>query len=143
MTELIDVQRKIIILTFPPKISSKPIVCNLIRLFDLTFNILKAQITPRKEGYMTIELSGITENYNNGINYLKEHGIGISSAAQNISRNDESCMQCGMCTAICPSDTLTIDWLTRKVLFDKDRCTACGLCTRICPVRAMQIELEL
>ena len=35
------VYRKIIYLSFPPGRSSQPLVCNLARNFDLTFNILK------------------------------------------------------------------------------------------------------
>ena len=45
-------------LTFPPTISGAPLVCNLTRLFDLDFNISTAQITPRQEGFLTLELSG-------------------------------------------------------------------------------------
>ena len=43
-------------LTFPPTISGAPLVCNLTRLFDLDFNISTAQITPRQEGFLTLEL---------------------------------------------------------------------------------------
>ncbi len=142
MTEIIKAHRKIIILTFPPKISGRPMVCNLTRLFDLTFNILRANITPRREGYMALELTGSEENYHKGVSYLKEQGVQITPAAQNIFRDDESCIQCGLCTAVCPNDALYLERSTRTVLFDVERCTACGLCTRVCPVRAMCIEVE-
>lgn len=134
--------RKIIILNFPPEISGRPLICNLVRNFDLTFNILKAKITPRKEGYMTVELSGTEENYRKGIEYIKEHGVKITQAAHSVSRDEESCVHCGTCTAICPSDALHMDLATREVVFDTDRCTACGMCIRVCPVRAMRAELE-
>ncbi len=120
----------------------KPVVCNLTRLFDVTFNILKAQITPRREGYMTIELTGCEENCIKGINYLKEQGIKTSSVAQRIFRDDELCIQCGMCTAICPNESLRLDKATRLVVYDMERCTACGLCVRVCPVRAMILDVE-
>lgn len=134
--------RKNIHLIFPPDISGTPVVCNLTRLFDLSFNILKAQITPRKEGYMTLELIGSEENYNKGISYLKENHIKVSNVAQRISRDEDSCMHCGMCTAICPNSSLHNDREARVVLFDKERCTACGMCVRICPVNAMNVEVE-
>jgi len=142
MSDIVKAYRKIVILTFPPDMVDKPVVCNLTRLFEVTFNILKAQITPRKEGYMTIELTGSEESCINGIKYLKEQGIKTSNAAQKISRNDESCIHCGMCTAICSNDSLALDPKTRKIAFDMERCTACGLCVRICPVRAMNTEVE-
>jgi ferredoxin len=142
MNEIIKSYRKIIILTFPSESSNRPLVCDLARRFDLTFNILKAQITPRKEGQMTLELSGSEENYAKGIAYLKEQGLKITPAAQKISRDLDSCIQCGMCTAICPSDALYLNMATREVVFDTERCAACGLCTRVCPVAAMRVEVE-
>ncbi|MGX7948427.1 NIL domain-containing protein [Oleidesulfovibrio alaskensis] len=134
--------RKNIHLTFPPQVSKEPVVCNLTRLFDLTFNILKAQIPPRKEGYLTLELVGSQENCGKAIAYLKEHEIAVSPVDQRISRDEDSCMHCGMCTAICPVDALHMDWVARTVTFDTERCTACGLCTKVCPVRAMHVEVE-
>ncbi len=142
MTDIIKAHRKIILLKFPAEMSGKPVVYNLARRFDLTFNILTAQITPRKEGHMTLELCGTEENYAHGISYLKEHGITISDVAQRISRAEDSCIHCGMCTAVCPGDALHIDPVSRQVIYDMDRCTACGLCVRVCPVRAMQLEVE-
>ncbi len=129
-------------LTFPPDMAGDPLVCNLSRLYDLTFNILKAHITPRKEGYMTLQLIGDEDTCARGIAYLAEHQIRVAPVTQRISRDDDSCMHCGMCTAICPNATLHVDRATRLVLFDKERCTACGMCVRVCPVAAMHVEAE-
>ena len=41
---------KMLSLRFPKQIVNEPIVVNLVRDFDLTFNILKATVYPRKEG---------------------------------------------------------------------------------------------
>ena len=134
--------RKIVILTFPPDLSNRPILYHLARNYDLTFNILKAQITPRKEGFMTVEISGALENYKAGMEFIKQQGLKVSPAAQKVFRDEESCVQCGTCTAICPSDALHMDIPTRTVIFDRELCTACGLCLPVCPVRAMNAELE-
>lgn len=134
--------RKIIILSFPSEKTGKPIVCNLVRLFDLTFNILKAQIPPRREGLMTLELWGSEENFKKGVAYLKDQGIAITDVEQKISRDEELCMQCGMCTAVCPADALHMQYPERIVGFAKSKCTACGLCARVCPVEAMILEVE-
>ncbi len=142
MTDLIKAYRKIVILTFPPDVVEKPMVCNLARLYDITFNILRAQISPRREGFMTLELIGSEENCKQSLSYLKEHGIKLSEAAQRISRDEDSCVQCGMCTALCPTSALSLDLGDRRVLFDMERCTACGLCVRVCPVKAMHMEVE-
>ncbi len=142
MTDLVKAHRKIVILTFPPEVSGRPVISNLTRLYDLNCNILKAHITPRKEGYMTLEMSGSLENYNKGVAYLKDQGLRIKDAAQTVSRDEASCMHCGMCTAICPTDALRLDLVRRLVIFDKERCSACSLCIRVCPVKAMQAELD-
>ncbi|MDD4650341.1 MAG: NIL domain-containing protein [Desulfoplanes sp.] len=133
---------RIISLSFPPVVSGKPVICNLAKLFDLTFNILKARINPRQEGHLVLELSGQEEDYAKGISYLQEHNIRITPVAQQISRDEESCIHCGVCTALCPTHALHLDPETRRIAFDCDRCTACGQCTRICPVHAMHVEVE-
>jgi ferredoxin len=133
---------RIISLSFPPIVSGNPVICNLAKRFDLTFNILKARINPRHEGHMILELSGKEEDYNQGITYLQEHEITVTLVAQQISRDEESCLHCGVCTALCPTGALHLDPETRRIEFDRDKCTACGQCTRICPVHAMHVEVE-
>lgn len=142
MSEVIKGFRKIVYLSFPPEVSGRPVVFNLGRLFDLSFNILKADISPRQEGSMTLELTGLEPNFQKGINYLKEAGIRITPVAHKIFRNEESCIHCGMCTAMCPTNALVIEKSDRTVSFDVEKCSACGMCTRICPVRAMTLDLE-
>jgi ferredoxin len=134
--------RKIVCLSFPADITKRPVVCNLSRLYDLCFNILKAQIDPRQEGHMTLEISGLEADYHRGIQYLKEFGVKVSSAARQINRDDQSCMHCGLCTAMCTTKALRVDLETRQVMFFPEECSACGLCTRVCPVRAMTEERE-
>jgi ferredoxin len=128
---------KTLSLRFPKGIVNEPIVVNLVRNFDLTFNILKATIYPRKEGLMVMELSGHRKNYNRGIQYLKDLGIKVESIGQDIRRDDETCFQCGACTAVCPTGALYIKRPEMEVVFDRDKCSACELCVAACPARAM------
>ena len=141
-TQAEKTQKKVVYLTFPPETSGKPLVCDLARDFQLRFSILKAQITPRHEGQMTIEITGGAEAFERGVNYLKEHGVGVVPAAQRISRDEASCIHCGMCTALCPTKALHIDPDSRLVLFDAETCSTCGMCTKVCPVKAMEMLLE-
>ena len=134
--------RKIVYLSFPPEVSGRPVVCNLLRQFDLSFNILKADISPRHEGTMTLELSGTDESFHKGIGYLKESGIRITPVAHKIFRNEKSCIHCGLCTAMCPTDALSLDKATKLIVFDVDKCSACGMCTRVCPVKCMTLDLD-
>ena len=134
--------RKNVHLTFPPEISNNPVVCRLAQNFGLTFNILKAQINPGREGRMMLEITGSKENCGLALNFLAESGVIVASAAQRISRDEEGCMHCGMCTAMCPSGALRVDRESRLLLFDLESCNVCGLCARVCPVKAMHVEME-
>ena len=127
-------------LTFPPAISGAPLVCNLTRLFDLDFNISTAQITPRQEGFLTLELSGSRDACDKGISYLREKGVLVSPVAQRIRHNEDKCMQCGMCTSLCPSSALTVDVKTRLLACDKEKGTVCARCFGMCPVGAMRMD---
>lgn len=142
MQDVVKAYRKIVYLTFSPDAARRPHISNLTRMYDLSFNILKAQITPRQEGNMTVEISGSREAYDKGVEYLKEQGVNITPVAQRISRDEDSCIDCGLCTAICPSGALYLDHGSRRICFDTEKCTACGMCTRVCPVNAMNVQLD-
>ncbi|HWR04856.1 MAG TPA: NIL domain-containing protein [Humidesulfovibrio sp.] len=142
MTEDGNGFHKIVYLSFPPEASGRPVVCNLARLFDLSFNILKADISPRHEGTLTLEISGREENYRKGLSYLKENGIKLTPASQKVTRDEDACMHCGLCTSLCRTKALSVDLATRLVVFDVEKCTACGICTRVCPVRAMVVDTD-
>ncbi len=132
---------KIIALSFPEEIVDKPIVVNLVKKFDLTFNILKATIFPRKEGILVMELQGHKKNFQKGLEYLRDLGVSVSIIGQDVSRNEERCYHCGTCTAVCPTGALYIIRPDMEVNFDSERCSACELCVAVCPTRAMEVSL--
>lgn len=133
---------KIISLRFPRKVVNEPVVVNLVKKYDLTFNILKATIYPRKEGLMVLELSGYKQNYLDGIKYLKELGIKVKSIGHDIRRDEEKCFQCGACTAVCPTGALNIKRPEMLVVFENEKCSACELCVAACPARAMEVNFD-
>jgi len=134
--------RKIVHLSFPPDTSAKPVVCNIIKLFDLCFNILKAQINPREVGEMVLEINGLEQAVADGLEYLKEHGIKVTPVAQKVRKDEDLCVHCGVCTAMCRPRALEIDRATWRVRLDSEKCVACGLCVKVCPVKAMETQLE-
>jgi ferredoxin len=133
---------KVVLLRFPRDIVDQPIVVNLVKEFDLSFNILKATIYPRKECMVVMELVGIRKNYNAGIRYLKDLGVKVDNIGQDIRRNEEKCFHCGVCTAVCPTKALYIARPEMSVIFDRDRCSACELCVTACPARAMEVSFD-
>lgn len=128
-----------IVLHFPHRLVDQPIIYNLVKEFDLKFNILKAFVTPQEEGLMVLELSGKKENFNKGIEYLQSSGVRIQPLSQDVVRNENKCTHCGVCVPICPTNALVVDPETRKVIFHNKECIACELCVKICPTRAMEV----
>ena len=131
---------RMLVLQFPKTEVEKPIVCFLASEYNLTFNILKATILPRKEGVMVLELSGTRKDFNRGVNYLKSHGVQVYPVGQEIDRNRTKCTHCGACTAVCPTGALSVKRPEMMVVFNKKRCSMCGLCVAACPPRAMEIR---
>lgn len=131
---------KILILRFPQAESREPVVCNLAKLHDLTFNILNARIFPRKEGMMVLELCGTKKNFKDGVLFLKKQGIKVKNASQEVKRNLDKCTHCGACTAVCPTGALWIQRPEMVVNFDQKKCSVCELCVPACPTRAMEIR---
>jgi ferredoxin len=132
---------KKIVLTFPKEKIDKPIVFKLIKEYDLSFNILKASITPDQEGHLVLELSGEGAEINNGIKYLKDQGVSVEPLSKEIKVDWDKCTQCSACVSICPTDALYIkDRKTMEVAFDPEKCIACELCIRPCPPRAIEVH---
>lgn len=130
---------KRIVLRFPQKLVDQPIVCKLVKDYNLEFNILKAYVTPKEEGLLVLELQGEQENFDRGIEYLKRLGIGIQPLSQDIVRNIDKCTHCGVCIAICPVGAFVIEPISRKVQFYETKCIACELCIPACPTKAMEV----
>lgn len=131
---------RILILRFPKTEVQKPIVCNLSKKYGLTFNILNAAISPREEGMMVLELTGQRKEFKEGVQYLKDQGISVKNASQEVRRVDKKCTHCGFCIAVCSTGALHIQRPEMSVLFDQKKCSICELCISACPTRAMEIS---
>jgi len=132
---------RIYILRFPKEIVDQPIICQLVRQFDVEFNILKATILPQHEGVMILELRGHKENIKKSLAYLKGFDVKAESIATSIHRDDGKCFQCGACTGICPTGALALKRPEMAVIFEPEKCSGCGLCVTVCPVKAMEVSL--
>jgi len=133
---------RILVLRFSKEIVDKPIIVHLVRDYNLTFNILKAQIFPRKEGMLVLELQGNRRDYEKGLKYLKDVGVQTEPVAQGIYRDEFKCYQCGACTSVCPTGALHIVRPEMEVHFESERCSACELCVKTCPARAMIVTFD-
>jgi L-aspartate semialdehyde sulfurtransferase ferredoxin len=132
---------KKIVIRYTPDVVQQPVIYQLVKQYDLVFNILKARIFPRREGVIVLELSGLKENFDHGIRYLKEMGLKVEPLSKSVSQNADKCVHCGACTAFCSTGALSFEKKSLKVLFDPEKCNGCELCVSACPVRAMEINL--
>lgn len=131
--------KKRIVVRFKKNTVDKPIVYRLVKDYDLVFNILRANVSPRAESMLVMEIEGSEENYQSGIDYLKGLSLDIEPIEQDINRDETKCVHCGMCTGVCAPDALHLDRKTMRVAFDYERCVACELCVKVCPVKAMNV----
>jgi len=131
--------RKRFDLTFPPDRATEPIAYHLVKDYDLMPNILRAQIQPGQEGRMLLELTGRKEDFAAGIAYLEEQGVTVAHAATDICLDEDLCVQCGLCTAVCRPKALTLSAEDATLEFDKDACVYCEACVIACPRRAITL----
>jgi len=132
-------QKKRLVLSYPPHIVEQPVISQLVRDFDLTVNILRARITPKEEGRLVLEMTGKRPALEAGINYIKELGVEIQPLAQDVKWHEDRCTHCTACVSICPPKALDVDRNTMEVSFKRDKCIACELCIPVCPYQAMEI----
>ncbi|HZJ83450.1 MAG TPA: NIL domain-containing protein [Clostridia bacterium] len=130
-----------LILYFPPDRTDKPFSYYLVKDFDLVFNILQAEVQPNKRGRLTVELEGSQENIEKALEFAQDHGVEYRVFNKNIVRNQGECMDCGACTAVCPSGALYMDRDSWRLKFDENKCLVCELCIEACPVKAIDINM--
>jgi len=129
-----------VVLHFPLHQLNQPVVNNLVKGYDLDFNILRAEVTPNEKGFVVIELSGEEGNFRRGVEWLDTLGVTVQPLSEDVVRLDERCTHCGACVTSCPVEALYVDRPSQTVVFDQGACIGCGICVDICPPRAMVIR---
>ena len=132
---------KTVILRVTKKTWNKPLIHGLAQESGLVFNILEAKVLPRQESYAIVTLEGTDEQYATGVSFLEQHNVEVQEVPDRIERDDDSCVHCGACTAVCPTDALYVDGPEHKVEFDSSKCVACGNCVKVCTVQCIELYL--
>ena len=132
-------QKKRIVLNYPPRLVDQPIISKLVKDFDLEVNISRARITPREEGRLVLEVTGKRSGLEAGFKYLSEIGVKVEPLAQDVKWHEDRCIHCTACVSTCPTNALDVDRKTMEVSFKRDKCIACELCIPACPYQAMEI----
>lgn len=118
-----------------------PITYRLAKDFNVAANIIRAQVAPNQIGKAVLELSGDIDQLDEALDWLRSQGIGVSLASREILIDEESCVHCGLCTGICPTEALTLDPETYRLSFLRSRCIVCEQCIPTCPVQAISTNL--
>lgn len=134
--------KKRFILNFPPDSGDKPFSYHLVKDYDIRINILKAEVYPGKRGSLLLELQGKKENIEQGVEYLRKQNIICESLEKRIHFEEEKCIDCGNCTAVCFAGALTMNRETWKLEFDKSQCVVCELCIPACPLHLFEIDFK-
>ncbi|NLP36107.1 MAG: 4Fe-4S binding protein [Firmicutes bacterium] len=131
------IKRKVV-LHFPATVVEQPFIYTLAKEYNVVANILKANINPRKEGRMVVELSAEDQEFNAAMDFLHSRGVQVLPLEQQIIWVEDRCTQCGACTVICPTNALWMKRPEMTVSFCSEKCIVCERCLKACPARAVE-----
>jgi ferredoxin len=128
-------------LRFSPTLVELPLVGKLVRTYDVDINILNADVASGKGGKLIVELSGTEKAIADSILWLQEGGVTVSEMVKELVFDQDGCINCGSCTAVCFSKALSMDkdW---HLAYDASLCVVCGLCVHACPMKLFALSTE-
>ena len=127
---------------FPPESSKIPLTYHLIKDYDFMVNILRATISGEQEGRLLMEVEAEPDKLEQGLAFLKSHNVTIIPLNQQITVEQDRCIHCGACTAVCLCGALSLDRDNWQLVFDSEKCVMCGLCVPACPLRLIRAEFK-
>jgi ferredoxin len=128
-------------LHFPREAVHQPITYRLAVDFDVAAKILRAQIAPNQSGTMVVELSGDIDELAAAEAWLESLGLGLNRAPGQIAIDHGRCVDCGLCSSVCPSGALSLRQPAWQLHFDAQRCLVCEQCIPSCPLDAIALVL--
>ncbi len=118
-----------------------PVAYRLAKDFNVAANIIHAQVAPNQVGKLVVELLGDIDALDAAIEWMETQEITVSLASAEISIDDQICVDCGLCTGVCPTHALTLQPETFQLHFTRSRCVVCEQCIVACPVKAISTNL--
>jgi L-aspartate semialdehyde sulfurtransferase ferredoxin len=114
-----------------------PVTYRLAKDFNVAANIIRAQVAPNQVGKLVVELSGDIDELDAAIEWMRSQDINVSFASREIVIDEALCVDCGLCTGVCPSEALSLNPETFRLNFTRSRCIVCEQCIPVCPVVAI------
>ncbi len=133
--------KKRVTLTFPKRTVQMPVTYKLAKDFNVAANIIRAQVAPNQIGTLVVELSGDIDELDAAIDWMRAQDINVSLLGREILIDEDSCVDCGLCTGVCPTEALTLNPQDFKLNFARSRCIVCEQCIPTCPVQAISTNL--
>lgn len=127
-----------ILLKYSTEKADEPIIASIIRKMDVPINILHADLSP-EGGEIFISIDASEEKINKVIELFEENGVGVEKIEKGIRLDEDTCLECGACLSLCPTDALQLDDDYSIVLNEED-CVYCGACVPACPVNSLTIR---
>lgn len=114
-----------------------PVTYRLAKDFNVAANIIRAQVAPNQVGKLVVELSGDIDQLDAAMDWMRSQDIGVILTSREILIDENTCVHCGLCTGVCPTEALTLDIQTFQLNFSRSRCIVCEQCIPTCPVEAI------
>ncbi|BAZ46144.1 iron-sulfur cluster binding protein homolog [Chondrocystis sp. NIES-4102] len=133
--------KKRVTITFPKTAIQLPLTYRLAKDFNVAANIIRAQVAPNQMGKLVVELQGDIDQIDAAIEWMRMRDISVFSAAGEIIIDQDKCVDCGLCTGVCPSEALILNPQTWRLDFRRSRCIVCEQCVPTCPVAAISTNL--
>ncbi len=133
--------KKRVTLTFPKRSVQMPVTYRLAKDFNVAANIIRAQVAPNQIGKLVVELSGDIDQLDAALEWMRSQDIGVSFSSRELVIDEDSCVHCGLCTGVCPTEALSLDPQSFKLTFARSRCIVCEQCIPTCPVQAISTNL--
>ncbi|MBD3305888.1 4Fe-4S dicluster domain-containing protein [candidate division KSB3 bacterium] len=137
--------KKTFVLSFPQAVVQQPVTYHLVKDYNWIVNILRARVSPNQssseEGMLVVEVQGVQEDVDGGLDYLARIGVHYEPLAQDVVWDEDRCTHCTACTSLCPTGALYVIRPEMRVAFDKEKCIACELCLKVCSYQAVTISI--
>ncbi|HHP7229845.1 MAG TPA: NIL domain-containing protein [Xenococcaceae cyanobacterium] len=133
--------KKRLTLTFPKNTVHLPLTYRLAKDFNIAANIIRAQVAPNQVGKLLVQLQGDIDEIDAAIEWMRSLDIQVSQMSGEIAIDENLCVDCGLCTGVCPTQALTLDPDTFRLKFWRSRCVVCEQCIPTCPVEAISTNL--
>ena len=151
-----------LLVTFSRKEGKKPIIAQVVRDTGVLVNVERAIIDSsegealidipdescRAAGTEVREVDPAREDFEHQsgthkipMTFVVDPKEGLRILEEEISLDENECVDCGACISICPQEVFSFDEEFR-LRVDAKRCVLCGRCIEICPHRALSRRVE-